>query len=970
MKKDTQAAYSKTYSEAYRWFVGAGFIVVFLIIFLAYNFFEALSDSQVKAKHQFLSKQVELAAKDVQSQFSMTFDDLMFFVNTIDPNIHVEGSKEQLSLEGRTRRVFNNHRNIVDTLVINFSDRMISYHFDSKNNFIKTLHDQGSIPFWEDSRHIVFGNSINSVSIVAIIDLDRFINNRLGNYYLGLSSEKLLYANGKVIGISDYLSSDDVSLDSKLYSEIDNDIRQGFKGNYQGRIQISESGSTMDALIHQYPFTLYPLTDTLSVIFVQDKAVITSGVIDNYMYLLGILVVLLLIVILTLFRFIKNAEVANQTLSKNSQKISELFRQQNLLLQESRGFIYFQDANRLLTEVSSEVVQILGYDQVDFLKNYRNYFSKEDFEDLDRLINKAIAEQKESISFEFNFQKKNGDWIRARVFERLVYDNSKRFNGIVGICTDIHDKYLAEQEQIRSNQRLKSIMQGLPDNILICDYEGEILDYYVQDQLLFTSPLHTIVGKKMTEVLPESVENLLHKGFETVISTGKLVTLEFETLRQSGKKIFEMRIFKLDDERLISLARNVTGQKLWEKGLQEAMEAAEQANKAKTEFLANMSHEIRTPMNGLLGIISLMENTPLNEQQVKYLRVIRDSGNALTSIINDILDYSKIEAGMMSLDISKFDLKEEVLKILNIFNGLIEEKKIHLRYSFEQFIPKYVQMDKLKLGQILFNLIGNAIKFTPNGGDIIVSVTGEMFLERNVMLNFSIKDSGIGISDDKIQSLKMPFVQADNSNTREYKGTGLGLAISEKLIMLMGGELEIESQLGVGSTFSFSVFGTIWNDQQRVQSEEVTLDFKEDEVKGFDWINMANEYPMSILLVEDNETNLKFMKMLMNELGYDITIAKNGLEGVMAVQEGDFDLIFMDIQMPKMNGLEATAQIRKLEEKSKVPIIGLSANAFHEDINNAISIGMNGYLTKPVQVMEIALTIKKHHELKSKGGTF
>ncbi|MCH7409699.1 ATP-binding protein [Belliella sp. DSM 111904] len=965
MKKEAQASHTKNYSEAYRWFVGAGFIIVFLIIFLAYNFFDALSDSQVKAKHQFLSKQVELAAKDVQSQFSITFDDLMFFVNTLDPAVHVEGAKELVALEGRTRRVFNNHRNIVDTLIINYADRTVSYHFDAKNNFIKTVHDDDS-PFWENSRHIVFGNSVNSISIVAIIDLDRFINNRLGNYYLGLSSEKLLYANGKVLGISDYTTVENFTFESKLYSEIDNDIRQGFKGSYQGSIQIENQRKSIEALIHQYPFTLYPLTDSLSVIFVQDKAVITSGVFENYIYLLGILVVLLLIVILTLFRFIKNAQIANQTLTRNTEKISELFRQQNLLLQESRGFIYFQDGQRVMTEVSSEVQDVLGYDQHDFLQNYRNYFSQEDFESLDALIKSAIAAKKESISFEFNFQKSSGEWIRARVFERLVYDKAMNFAGIVGICTDIQDKYLAEQEQIKSNQRLTSIMQGLPDNILICDYAGEILDYYVQDQVLFTVPMSTIVGRKMAEVLPESVENLLHKGFETVISTGKLVTLEFETLMQSGKKIFEMRLFKLDDERLISLARNITGQKLWEKGLQEAMEAAEQANKAKTEFLANMSHEIRTPMNGLLGIISLMESTSLDEQQVKYLRVIKDSGNALTSIINDILDYSKIEAGMMSLDISKFDLKEEVLKIVDIFNGLVKEKDIHLRYSFEEFIPNYVQMDKLKLGQILFNLIGNAIKFTPNGGEIEISVTGEVFLERNVMLNFSIRDSGIGISDDKIEALKMPFVQADNSNTREYKGTGLGLAISEKLIMLMGGELEIESELGVGSTFSFNVFGTIWHDQFQLHADEVKLDYQEGELESFDWVNMANEHPMSILLVEDNETNLKFMRMLMNELGYDIEIAKNGLEGVLAVQDRDFDLIFMDIQMPKMNGLEATEQIRNMKGKSTIPIIGLSANAFHEDINNAISIGMNGYLTKPVQVMEIALTIKKHYELKTK----
>jgi CheY-like chemotaxis protein len=366
-------------------------------------------------------------------------------------------------------------------------------------------------------------------------------------------------------------------------------------------------------------------------------------------------------------------------------------------------------------------------------------------------------------------------------------------------------------------------------------------------------------------------------------------------------------------------------------------------------------------MNGLLGIIGLMEKTELSKNQKEFLQVIKDSGQSLSGIINDILDYSKIESGMMKIESSVFHFKKEIEKILKIFTALIQEKNIKLKYQFGPLMPEYIELDKEKLGQILFNLIGNAIKFTPKDGEISIQMFGEAFLESNVILHFSITDSGIGIPKDKIDSLIEPFVQVDGSATREYRGTGLGLAISNKLIELMGGELKIESKEGKGSTFSFNVFGKVWTEEEYVLDSSSSI-----EEEDFIWEQMAKSHPMEILLVEDNETNLKFMKMLMKELGYEATIANNGLEAVNFIKDRDFDLIFMDIQMPKMNGLEATKIIKGLEMKRNIPIVGLSANAFQDDINEAIATGMDSYITKPVQVKDIAIIIKKYFESKGK----
>ncbi|SIT10908.1 PAS domain-containing hybrid sensor histidine kinase/response regulator [Belliella pelovolcani] len=956
-----QNQYNSSNGKAYRWFVVTGILVVLLVVFLAFNFYDALSKNQLEARKQFLNKQVELAAKDIQNHFGITYDDMVFFVNNLEPWTY-DVPNEQLAFEGRTRRIFNNHRNLLDTIVVEFPDQVVTFYFDQRNNFIKNSFDTIDEAIQDKAAYINFENPVKNVKIWVAVNIDRFLGDQLGNYYLGINSEKLLYFNGQLFGVFEYMPTKGYSIQPDVFKAIQKDIDIGLRGSYQGFLSNQPENREFEALIFQYPFSLYPLNEKFSVVFVQDRQSITSGVFSTYAYLLAGLMFLLVVVILILYRFIKNSQESNIKLAQNSNKIASLFRQQNLLLQESRGFIYFQDAERRMTNVSGEVLKILGYDEAEFIQGFKSFIDPKDDKKLDAIIQKAILNKEESFSLEFNFKKKSGEWLRVRVFEKLFYDDQGNFTGNVGICTDIQDRFLADQELFKSNNRLISVLRSLPDIIFIYNNEGVFLDYYVQDESLLIRPARESIGKYIKDVLPEPLSLEIMEGFEKVKRTGKLVNIEFEAISQSGKKIFETRLFKLDDDRVISIARDITGQKLWEKGLQEAMEAAELANKAKSEFLANMSHEIRTPMNGLLGIIGLMEKTNLDAQQQEFLQVIKDSGQSLSVIINDILDYSKIEAGMMKLEVSKFHFKKEIEKILKIFNGLVQEKRIRLRYTFGPLMPEYVQLDRSKLGQILFNLIGNAVKFTPEEGEISIQINGELFMDTNVILHFTIKDSGIGIAADKISSLTQPFVQADGSTTREYKGTGLGLAISEKLIELMGGELNITSELGKGSVFSFNVYGTVWLEDEHDLSE-----LAEQKSEEFEWFDMAKDYPVDILLVEDNETNLKFMQMLMKELGYEITIAKNGVEAVSAVRENHYDLVLMDIQMPKMNGLEATEIIRQMEDEKKfVPIIGLSANAFQEDINKAISIGMDGYLTKPVQVQEIALTIKKHHQLKIK----
>jgi PAS domain S-box-containing protein len=943
----------KSETGLYRILVVMGIFVVFLITFLGMAFFQVLNDNQINSSKATLNKQAELASKQIEKRFTAFYEDMIFFVNNLEPDTYENEGNQILAFEKRARRIFNNHRDLLDTIKVIFPNTLVVFHFDNRNNFIKTTIDDRNSLLYLDKNEIELINQPNKVKIRATVNLERFLVDELTNYYLGISGEKLIYCDGKLRGIHEQKLKKGFLLDEKILAKIAAQVEEGLKGDFQGKFENENEELEFEALVQHYPFSLFPLESKFTTVFVVNRNVVTTGIFSTYFYLILALLVLLALVILILFKSIKNSQITNEILSKNADEISTMFRRQALLLHETKGFIYFQDQNGKMTGVGDEVKKVLGFDREDFMENFKKYISKKDIAKLEKTIADSILNKKDNITLEIDFKTKSGKLRRTKIFERLEFDEFGKFLGNVGICTDIQEKYERELEIVNSENRLRAVLNSLPDLIFIYDNEGRYLDYHVKDKSLLVAPLEGAVGKKITEILPERLAKPIQQVFNNTIKTGNMHTAEYEIDIPSGKRLFEARFFRLDDDKVMSIARDITGQKLWERGLMEAKKAAEQANVAKSEFLANMSHEIRTPMNGLLGIIPLLETTPLDSNQKEYLQIIKDSGESLLNIIKDILDYSKIESGEMTLYKSIFNFKNEIEKTFKIFSGLIKEKNLRFSYQFGEMIPAYVELDKEKLRQILINIIGNAIKFTPDGGTISVNISSESFFENNVILNFEVKDNGIGIPSDKIGMLAKPFFQLDSSNTKKHQGTGLGLAISQKIIELMGGELTIKSEFGVGSDFSFSIFGKIWN-----KEDDLVENIKDDdEEEGFIWKNMAQDYPLKILLAEDNSTNLLFMDMLMVQMGYEYDVARNGSEAVRKVKESEYDLVLMDIQMPVMNGLEATKIIRKSKGR-KITIVGLSANAFQEDVDLAMESGMDSYLTKPLKINEITSIIK------------
>ncbi len=380
-----------------------------------------------------------------------------------------------------------------------------------------------------------------------------------------------------------------------------------------------------------------------------------------------------------------------------------------------------------------------------------------------------------------------------------------------------------------------------------------------------------------------------------------------------------------------------------------AKKAADEANAAKSDFLANMSHEIRTPLNGILGMADLLADTTLSVEQREYVDTITQSGNLLLGVINDILSLSKIEAGKLELNPTEFSLRQMLAVIEQLLTHKFAEKRIVWVLNVDKTISDRLIGDSLHLQQILINLISNAIKFTSNDGAIILQVTPVNVDSSSTTLNFYISDTGIGVPKDKQELIFQPFSQAESSTARRFGGTGLGLSISQKLVQLMGGELKIRSECGCGSVFYFDCVFQVSNTQPQTKS---TISEEKNPP--------ISVRPLRILVAEDNLVNQRLIIKILQKAGHHPTLACDGNEAIEFFRLNDFDIILMDIQMPGKDGIEATAEIRAYEARTKCqkcPIIALTANALDGDREYYLKLGMDGYVSKPISSMELFNTI-------------
>ncbi|MFT5366292.1 MAG: signal transduction histidine kinase/CheY-like chemotaxis protein [Candidatus Latescibacterota bacterium] len=480
-----------------------------------------------------------------------------------------------------------------------------------------------------------------------------------------------------------------------------------------------------------------------------------------------------------------------------------------------------------------------------------------------------------------------------------------------------------------------AVIDGMEDGIVVFDSENRIIDYNPGTLRLMNRPQENLIGRYATDVFSNFPD--LVARFTNVENAHEEIVIANDPM----PLVYELRISSLHD-RLgrvrcrVLLIHDITWLKEVERDLRASKELAEAANKAKSEFLANMSHEIRTPMNGILGMSELLLDTQLDDKQKNYLQTVRKSANLLLTVINDVLDFSRIEAGKLELDPTPFALEEMLGVALNPLSIQAKQKNLEFRQSITPKVPRVLMGDPNRLNQVIINLVGNAIKFTESGS-VSVLVDLESQTKETTTLHISVTDTGIGISKEKQGLVFEAFSQADSSMTRQYGGTGLGLAISSRLVELMGGRIWIESELNQGSCFHFTVVVE--------KGAKVLAEPSKPSEQGLALIRSE----MRVLLVEDNPVNQALAQGILKKLACDVTTVHNGHEAVEIFSKQPFDIILMDGQMPEMDGFEATQIIRTKEKETgtHVPIIALTAHAMVGDRERFLEAGTDDYLSKP-----------------------
>lgn len=617
------------------------------------------------------------------------------------------------------------------------------------------------------------------------------------------------------------------------------------------------------------------------------------------------------------------------------------------IIQSTGDGVVIVNSDGIIEQTNPALEKMFGYSREELIdQNIAKLMSDQNATLLRGDIHNFIQNGKSQLigqPFESQGLHKNKDVIPIEVSIN-TFDNSDNIS-FAGFIRDISDRKKAHAREKKALAQFEEAVQSALDAIIVIDSKDRIISFNPAAEEIFGYTSEETIGKKMANlIVPEKYRDAHLAGMQHYLDTGEGPVLgnriEIEGVRKSGEEFeLELAVRNIDSpfgSIFIGYARDITSRKAAEKELVTAKENAEVASKSKASFLAMMSHEIRTPLSGVLGILDLLKDTELTPEQKNHLEVANQSGISLMTIINDILDYSKLDAGRLEIEHGSFHVEDAISSVTSLVKASAYNKNVELISSVNKDVPEYLNGDHHRISQVMINLVSNAIKFTNAGTvEIIVENTGT---EKKPNIRFCVKDSGLGIPEDKQDQLFTEFATLDQEYSTKFGGTGLGLAISKALVQAMDGSIAFKSTYGFGSQF--------WFDLPLIEVRNAEKEIHEETVLN---AVIENNKPLKVLVADDNETNQMIISVILKRLGCFTDIVSDGLKAVQAVKNNSYDIILMDVSMPNMDGLEATRQIRSLaSEKSSVKIVALTAYTQEEDKLKVFDAGMDAFLSKPV----------------------
>ncbi|HWQ18451.1 MAG TPA: PAS domain S-box protein, partial [Methanotrichaceae archaeon] len=637
--------------------------------------------------------------------------------------------------------------------------------------------------------------------------------------------------------------------------------------------------------------------------------------------------------------------------------------QYRALVEQIPAVTYTADLDEASTTlyISPQIESILGFSPEDYRADPDIWRKRLHPDDRDRVLAQLKQGHASNQPFksEYRMIARDGQIVWLSDEAVAVRDSTGKPLFLQGVMADITERRQTEAKLNESERRLADIINFLPDATLVIDKEGKVIAWNRAIEAMTGIKAEEILGKGNYEYAIPFYGERRPILIDLVLKPHAEIEKEYTHLRRQHETLTGgayMPVLKgggiflvgsaaalYDSDGNISGAiesiRDVTENKHAAEALRKSKEAAEAAAIAKSEFLANMSHEIRTPMNAVIGMTGLLLNSDLNPDQMECVEMIHSSGEALLSVINDILDFSKIDSGKMGLERQPFDLRSCVKESLDMMGPKAAEKGLNLTCIINDSVPITILSDPTRLRQILINLLSNAIKFTEKG-EVEVSIASLAIEHGKSTLHIAVRDTGIGIPQERMDKLFQSFSQVDMSTTRKYGGTGLGLAISKRLIETMGGGIWVESEVGLGSKFHFTL------------PVGVSLNSLPKPIVAHSQPRSSVQANIRILMAEDNAVNQKVLLKMLGRLGYRADVAADGIEALKMLERQKYDLVLMDIQMPEMDGVEATREIRQRWPNGPM-IVALTAYALEGDREKCLEAGMDGYIAKPVKMDDL-----------------